>query len=173
MDRSRRSSKRDRNQYDEILLARFEPVLFFHLDDQLIKEERTNLSKVFQEQYRRFITKHLTLIQMDENLNEHYYIYYIASELPVFMRENPRIKLYRLKWSSEDQNAESIKINVLERLRSQLLHDLGMFYSEQVKSVSAEEENSSVARVLRKKAANCYELLADENQKIIQRYQDK
>ena len=155
-----------------MLLARFEPILFFHLDGQLMKEERANLSTVFQWQYRRFITTHLTLMQMEENLNEHYYIYYISSELPMFMRENLRIKFYPLEWSSEDQNAESMKIKVMERLRSQLLHDLGMFYSEQAKSASTGEENLSIARALRKKGAKCYELLAEESEKIIRRYQD-
>ena len=153
-------------------MAKFEPILFFHLDDQLMKEERTNLSAVFQWQYRRFITEHLTLAEMDENLEEYRCIYYVSSELPLFMKENPRIKFYQLQWPSEDQSGDLVKIKVMERLRSQLLHELGMSYSEQLESLRTDKDNQSVTRALRKKAAKCYERLAEENEKIIQRYQD-
>lgn len=153
-------------------MAKFEPILFFHLEDQWMTDERANLSKVFQWQYRRFITTQLTLQEMDEYLNEHDCIYYISSELPVFMKENSRIKFYQIQWSSTNQSDDLMKIKVMERLRSQLLQDLGMFYGEQLDNLRSDKENQSIIRALRKKAAKCYELLAEESEKIIERYKD-
>lgn len=166
------STKHDIIEYDEILLARFEPVLVFHLDNAVMQDERLNLSTVFQSQYRRFITKHWTLAQMDENLDEYYYIYYISSELPEFMKENRRIKFYQFQLPFKDQNTDLVKLKIMERLRSQLLHDLGMFYAEQAKNASIQNEDQSIIRALKKKGAKCFELIAEEAEKIIQRYRD-
>jgi hypothetical protein len=58
----------------------------------------------------------------------------------------------------------------MERLIMKLLHDLGMFYSEQVKSLSDEQEHQRIVKALKFKGAECYQLLANESEKIIQRY---
>jgi hypothetical protein len=59
----------------------------------------------------------------------------------------------------------------MERLISQLLHHLGMFYPEQAKSLSGEQEDRIIAKKLIAKGAKCYQSLANESEKTIQRYQ--
>jgi hypothetical protein len=134
------------------------------LDNELLQNERKNLSTIFSLQYRRFITNHLTPLQVATNLDEFYTIYYISSEEPLYIKNNPRIKFYQLNVSSTN------KIKPMERLISRLLHDLGMFYPEQAKSLSNEQQDKIMTKRLLVKAAKCYELLSSETDKIIQRY---
>jgi len=169
IDKLNSSNKYDLVQYNEPSLARFEPVLFFCLNDELIQHERNNLSSIFSLQYRRFITKHLTSAQVEENLEEYYLIFYISSELPFHMTNNLRIKFYELKLLPEQQDT-TCNIKVMERLIGRLLHDLGMFYPEQAKSLSDEQEDRIIAKGLTAKGAKCYQLLASETEKTIQRY---
>jgi hypothetical protein len=169
IEKSNCSNKYDLIQYNEPSLARFEPVLFFCLNDELIQQERDNLSLIFDSQYRRFITKHLTLAQVEKNLDEFYLIFYISYELPSYMTDNLRIKFYEFKQFQENQDSTH-KIKLMERLINRLLHDLGMFYSEQANNLSNEQENRTIATKLTAKGARCYQLLASENKKTIQRY---
>ncbi len=170
MGKSNCSNKCDLNpQYNELSLGRFEPILFFCFNDEFIKQEKENLSSIFKLQYRRFINKHLTVAKMEEYLEEYYYIYYISSELPLHMKENLRIKFYEFKLPPDNQDPK-VKIKLMERLISQLLHDLGMFYSEQAKSLSDEQGNKMIGKALIAKGTECYQLLANESDKIIQRY---
>ncbi len=108
---------------------------------------------------------------MDENLSEYYYIYYISSELPSFMEENPRVKFYRFQLLSDKQDP-NVKIKLMQRLIMNILHDLGMFYSQQAKDLSDDQENQTIKRELLVKGAKCYKLLANETEKIIQRYKN-
>jgi hypothetical protein len=157
-------------QDNEQSLARFEPILFFCLTEELIQSERHNLSSIFSLQYRRFITGHLTSTQVDANLDEFYYIFYISHELPSHMENNPRIKFYPLSLSQNNEDP-MWNIKMKERLIGKLLHDLGMFYSEHQKmNLSNEQHDQRIAKRLTTKAAKCYELLAIETEKTIQRY---
>jgi hypothetical protein len=165
IDKCNSSKKYDLVQYNEISSARFEPVLFFFLNNELMEQEQKNLSTIFSLQYRRFITKHLTLSQIETNLNEFYLIYYISSEEPLCIKNNPRIKFYQLNLSDTIN-----KIKSMERLISRLLHDLGIFYPEQAKNLTDQQQDKIMAKRLLVKGAKCYELLASETDKTIQRY---
>jgi hypothetical protein len=83
------------------------------------------------------------------------------------MEENPRIKFYELKSSPDTAR----KIVLKERLISQLLHELGTFYQKQAKSLSGEQEDRIIVKKLIAKAAKCYQSLANESEKTIQRCQ--
>ncbi|CAF1394221.1 unnamed protein product, partial [Adineta steineri] len=166
------SKKDDLVLYNEPYLARFDSVLFFCLNDELMKTERTNLSSIFSSQYRRFITKDLTREQVEHNLNEFYYIRYIAPELPSHMKDNGRIKFYQLNVPAEKQNTID-QIKLVERVISRLLHDLGMFYHEQANSLVGDSLKQNIEKKLRIKAAECYQKLSEETEKTMQRYCSK
>ena len=150
-------------------LARFEPVLYFCFDEQFLQEKREHLSSLFSNQYRRFITKHLTLAEVDETLEEFYYIFYISSALPSFMKDNPRVHFYDFK-SFANENDPLFKTKSLQRLIRQLLHNLGMFYPEQVKTLSNDQESLDIPKRLLAKTAQCYELLAHESETALRRF---
>jgi len=169
IDKLNSLNKYDLIQYNESSLARFEPVLFFCLNNELIQHERDNLSSIFELQFRCFITKHLTQAQVEKNLDKFYLIFYISSELPSYMKDNPRIKFYEFKLNIENQDPIQ-KIKAMEILTGQLLHDLGIFYSEQAKTLSKEREDRIIAKRLIAKGAKCYQSLASESEKTIQRY---
>jgi hypothetical protein len=158
--------------YNEPYLARFEPVLFFYLSDELMQDERTNLSSIFSSQYRRFIKKDLTPEEVNDNLDEFYFIFYISPKLPSYMQNNRRIKFYEFNLPKEKQDTND-KIKLMERLISRLLHDLGMFYPEQANNLSDDQQNRIIAKKLTGKAAICYKTLAIETDKTIQRYIQK
>ncbi|UJR32922.1 hypothetical protein I4U23_020383 [Adineta vaga] len=150
-------------------LARFEPVLYFCLNDEIIQHEREHLSTIFLLQYRRFTSKQLTMSQVNDLLDEFYWIYYIGSDLPIYMQENPRIKFYEFNLSIDQQNSTD-NTKLFEQLIGDLLYDLGIFYTEQIKRLSNDQEHEIIAKRLRAKIATCYQTLANETEKIIQRY---
>lgn len=145
-------------------------MLYFCFDNEFIEQERENLSSTFELQYRRFISKHLTPVDVEENLEEFYYIFYISSELPSHMTNNLRIKFYEFKLDSESNQDDAQRVKIMERLISRLLHDLGMFYPEQTKNLSNEKQDRMISKRLLAKGAKCYQALADENERTIQRY---
>ena len=85
------------------------------------------------------------------------------------MKNNRRIKFYEFNLLTEQQDTID-KIKLMERLTSRLLHDLGMFYPEQVKSLPDNLQKQIIAKRLTAKAAICYQTLANETEKTIQRY---
>ena len=144
-------------------------MLYFSLPDELIQQEQENLSRIFSLQYRRFTNKGLTAAQTSTLLDEFYLIYYIASDLPEYMKACPRVKFYKLDPSQDDQISNQ-KVKSFERLISDMLHDLGMFYPKQIKTLPDDAQYQTIMRRLQMKTARCYEVLADETDKIIQRY---
>ncbi|CAF0914101.1 unnamed protein product [Adineta ricciae] len=150
-------------------LARFEPVLYFSLPDELIQQEQENFSRIFSLQYRRFTNTCLTVAQASALLDEFYLIYYIASDLPEYIKDCPRVKFYKFD-PSEDNQISNQKVKLFERLISDMLHDLGMFYPKQIKTFPDDVQYQTIIRRLHMKTARCYQALADETEKIIQRY---
>ena len=102
---------------------------------------------------------------MNEIFDEHYCIYYVSSEVPKFMEGDPRVKYYHLQLPPSNA-----KMKLIQRLVMKILHDLGMFYSQQAKDLSDNPERQTIKRELLIKGAKCYELLANETENIIQRY---
>lgn len=88
------------------------------------------------------------------------------------MMNNRRIKFYELKLHTENKDSKQ-KMKEMGRMIERILYDLGVFYSEQAENLAKEkeeEEDRIITKGLLAKGAKCYQKLADQNEKTIQRY---
>ena len=152
--------------------SRFEPVVFFRLHTEALQEERLVLSRQVSFAYRRVIPEHLTLDQVDANLREFAVIFYVASELPSYMKNNPGIKFYALNLPADKNDERSLtKGQIMERCLGQVFQDLGIFYTNQALSLPDDSKHQVVRKRLLEKAGQCYQSIVTQTDEMIQRYQ--
>jgi len=144
--------------------CKYEPILYFVIDNELMESQREHLSSMFVNQHRRFINKQMTQEDMNEYLEKFDSIFYIHTNLPEFMENNHRIAFYNWKLLA-NENDPLFEIKSIERLIRDLLHQLAMFYAKQSKTLIDTQSNSTIENKFRMKAAKCYELLAAQSSK--------
>ncbi|CAF1085240.1 unnamed protein product [Rotaria sp. Silwood1] len=122
---------------------------------------------------RQQLKNYYQTAEINAVLNEFHSIFYISPTLPSNMHNNPRIRFYPANLLPKAQDTMGSMEKTIEKLTGKLGHDLAKLYRQEAERALNEQDDRITSKQLFAKSAKCYEILANETQEKVKRYEAK